>query len=221
MFNGVDKAMLENLGIINLWTYIVGVIFITLIPGPNSIFVLTSSAKHGVKEGYKASFGVFIGDATLIFLAFIGVASLVRTSPMFFSIIRYAGAAYLFYLGIRILYSAMSKIERPGSLVVKAVKEHTFRKALLLSLTNPKTIIFYVSFFVQFVSPDYPNTAVPFFILGSILEAFSMLYLSVLIFGGATLASIFRQRYSLARLSNGCIGTLFLAFGLKLAMTSS
>ncbi|WP_140918099.1 leucine efflux protein LeuE [Limnobaculum xujianqingii] len=214
--------MLENLGVINLWTYVIGVIFITLIPGPNSIFVLTSSARHGVKEGYKASFGVFLGDATLIFLAFIGVASLVRTSPLFFSIVKYAGAAYLLYLGGRILYTTL--IKREGHTVAetpKATKEHTFRKALLLSLTNPKTIIFYVSFFVQFVSPDYPNTAVPFFILGSILEAFSMLYLSVLIFGGATLASMFRQRYGLAKLSNGCIGTLFLAFGLKLALATS
>lgn len=213
--------MLENLGVINLWTYIIGVIFITLIPGPNSIFVLTSSAKHGVKEGYKASLGVFLGDATLIFLAYVGVASLVRTSPMFFSVIKYAGAAYLFYLGSRILYSSLIEKGRKTAEEIKVAKDHTFRKALLLSLTNPKTIIFYVSFFVQFVSPDYPNTAVPFFILGSILEAFSMLYLSVLIFSGATLASMLRQRYGLARLSNGCIGTLFLAFGLKLAMTSS
>lgn len=213
--------MLEDFGIINLWTYIIGVIFITLIPGPNSIFVLTSSAKHGIKEGYKASFGVFIGDATLIFLAFIGVASLVKTSPLFFSIVRYAGAAYLFYLGSRILCDVLIKREKSAvEEVPKVNKGNTFRKALLLSLTNPKTIIFYVSFFVQFVSPHYSNTAVPFFILGSILEVFSIAYLSILIFGGATLASMFKRRYSLAKLSNGCIGALFLAFGLKLALAS-
>ncbi|MDR0806114.1 MAG: leucine efflux protein LeuE [Enterobacteriaceae bacterium] len=213
--------MIENLGVINLWTYIIGVVFITLIPGPNSIFVLTSSAKQGVREGYKAAFGVFLGDATLIFLAFIGVASLVRTSPLFFSVIKYAGAAYLFYLGSKIIYTTLIKRENHAANdVPKVSREHTFRKAFLLSLTNPKTIIFYVSFFVQFVSPDYPNTAVPFFILGSILEAFSMAYLSLLIFSGATLASMLRQRHTLAKLSNGCIGTLFLAFGLKLALAS-
>ncbi|SUB82061.1 Leucine efflux protein [Pragia fontium] len=214
--------MLENFGVINLWTYIIGVTVLTLIPGPNSIFVLTSSVKHGVKEGYKASFGVFLGDAALIFLAFIGVASLVRTSPLFFDVVKYAGAAYLLYLGGRILYTTLIKKEHhPVDDMPKATKDHIFRKALLLSLTNPKTIIFYVSFFVQFVNPDYPNTAVPFFILGSILETFSMIYLSVLIFSGATLSSMFKQRYGLAKLSNGCVGALFLAFGLKLALATS
>lgn len=215
--------MFESLGVINLWTYIIGVIFITLVPGPNSLFVLTSSAKYGVKEGYKSAFGVFLGDATLIFLAFLGVASLVRTSPLFFSVVKYAGAAYLLYLGGSILYSTLigrsNKEERAVS--VGLSKTNSFRKALLLSVTNPKMIVFYVSFFVQFVDPAYPGTAMPFFILGAILETFSMVYLSVLIFSGATLAAMLKQRYSLARLSHGCIGTLFLAFGLKLALTTS
>ncbi|GKX54180.1 leucine efflux protein [Leminorella grimontii] len=215
--------MFESMGVINLWTYIIGVIFITLVPGPNSLFVLTSSAKHGVKEGYKSAFGVFLGDATLIFLAFLGVASLVRTSPLFFSVVKYAGAAYLLYLGGSILYSTLigrnNREERAAS--VGLSKANCFRKALLLSVTNPKMIIFYVSFFVQFVDPAYPGTAMPFFILGAILETFSMIYLSVLIFSGATLAAMLKQRYSLARLSHGCIGTLFLAFGLKLALTTS
>lgn len=104
--------MLENLGITNLWTYLIGVIFITLVPGPNSLFVLTSSAKYGVKNGYKAALGVFTGDAILIFLSFLGVASLVKTSPIFFSVIKYAGAAYLFYLGIKTLYSVLHKKRR-------------------------------------------------------------------------------------------------------------
>lgn len=215
--------MLESMGVINLWTYIIGVTFITLVPGPNSLFVLTSSARYGVKEGYKSAFGVFLGDATLIFLAFLGVASLVRTSPLFFSVVKYAGAAYLLYLGGSILYSTLagrrSKEEQAAS--VSLVRTNCFRKALLLSVTNPKMIIFYVSFFVQFVDPAYPGTAMPFFILGAILETFSMVYLSVLIFSGATLAAMLKQRYSLARLSHGCIGTLFLAFGLKLALTTS
>ncbi|SQI41691.1 Leucine efflux protein [Leminorella richardii] len=214
--------MLESMGVINLWTYVIGVAFITLVPGPNSLFVLTSSAKYGVKDGYKAALGVFLGDATLIFLAFLGVASLVKTSPLFFNIVRYAGAAYLLYLGATILYATLTK-RRSGekAAAIALVKTNCFRKAVLLSVTNPKMIIFYVSFFVQFVDPAYPGTAMPFFVLGAILETFSMVYLSVLIFGGATLAAALKQRYSLARLSHGCIGTLFLAFGLKLALTTS
>lgn len=125
--------------------------------------MLTSSAKYGVKDGYKAALGVFLGDATLIFLAFLGVASLVKTSPLFFNIVRYAGAAYLLYLGATILYATLTK-RRSGekAAAIALVKTNCFRKAVLLSVTNPKMIIFYVSFFVQFVDPAYPGTAMPF-----------------------------------------------------------
>ncbi|EEG83235.1 translocator protein, LysE family [Proteus penneri ATCC 35198] len=137
--------MLESIGISNIWTYLLGVIFITLVPGPNSIFVLTSSAKHGVKGGYKAALGVFTGDALLIFLAFLGVASLVKTSPVFFIIIKYAGALYLTYLGLKTLYTTFQKKnetpEQVTEVTVKA-KDGLYVKALFLSMLNPKMIIF-------------------------------------------------------------------------------
>lgn len=213
--------MLENLGITNLWTYLIGVIFITLVPGPNSLFVLTSSAKYGVKNGYKAALGVFTGDAILIFLSFLGVASLVKTSPIFFSVIKYAGAAYLFYLGIKTLYSVLHKKEGAhdvDSIILET--KGTYKKAVFLSLLNPKMIIFYVSFFIQFIDPAYPSAGVPFFILGVILETCSMIYLSLLIFGAVAVTNMVKHNKKLSKLSNSCIGAVFLMFGAKLALTA-
>ncbi len=215
--------MLESIGISNIWTYLLGVIFITLVPGPNSIFVLTSSAKHGVKGGYKAALGVFTGDALLIFLAFLGVASLVKTSPVFFIVIKYAGALYLTYLGLKTLYATFhKKKEQPEQVAVEVVKAKNglYIKALFLSLLNPKMIIFYVSFFIQFIDPKYENAGVPFFVLGVILEICSMLYLSVLIFGGVAITNKVKHNKLLASLSNSCIGAVFLLFGAKLALTA-
>ena len=213
--------MLENFGITNLWTYLIGVIFITLVPGPNSLFVLTSSAKYGVKNGYKAALGVFTGDALLIFLSFLGVASLVKTSPLFFSVIKYAGAAYLFYLGIKTLYSVLHKKE-PISDVDAIILETkgTYKKAVFLSLLNPKMIIFYVSFFIQFINPAYPAAGIPFFILGVILEVCSMFYLSMLIFGAVAVTNMVKHNKALSKFSNSCIGAVFLMFGAKLALTA-
>ncbi|MCW9688516.1 leucine efflux protein LeuE [Proteus terrae] len=217
--------MLESIGISNIWTYLLGVIFITLVPGPNSIFVLTSSAKHGVKGGYKAALGVFTGDALLIFLAFLGVASLVKTSPVFFIVIKYAGALYLTYLGLKTLYTTFQKKketpEQVAEVTVKAkAKDGLYVKALFLSMLNPKMIIFYVSFFIQFIDPKYENAGVPFFVLGAILETCSMLYLSVLIFGGVAITNKVKHNKRLASLSNSCIGAVFLLFGAKLALTA-
>lgn len=213
--------MLENLGVTNLWTYLIGVIFITLVPGPNSLFVLTSSAKYGIKNGYKAALGVFTGDAILIFLSFLGVASLVKTSPMFFSVIKYAGAAYLFYLGMKTLYSVFDKKQSQSEVdtIVIATKG-TYQKAVFLSLLNPKMIIFYVSFFIQFINPAYPSAGIPFFVLGVILEVCSMIYLSMLIFGAVAVTNMVKHNKKLSSLSNSCIGAVFLMFGAKLAMTA-
>jgi leucine efflux protein len=95
-----------------------------------------------------------------------------------------------------------------------------FHVALAISLMNPKAILFYVSFFIQFVSPDYAHPALSFFILGGVVQVFSMLYLSALIHGGTLLADTFRRKHALAATSTGGVGALFIGFGAKLAGSS-
>jgi len=90
---------------------------------------------------------------------------------------------------------------------------------LLISLMNPKAILFFVSFFIQFVSPDYPHPGLSFLILGVIVQLASAAYLSVLIFGGTRLAAIFRRRRRLSATATGGVGALFIGFGIKLADT--
>lgn len=83
--------MFAEFGVLNYLTYLVGAIFIILVPGPNTFFVLKTGVAHGVKKGYLAAAGVFIGDAILMFLAFAGVATLIKTTPVLFNIVRYLG----------------------------------------------------------------------------------------------------------------------------------
>ncbi|ELM3657268.1 leucine efflux protein LeuE [Edwardsiella piscicida] len=212
--------MLESFGVLNIWTYVLGAIFIILVPGPNTLFVLKTGITGGIREGYKAASAVLIGDGVLIFLAYLGIASLIRSSPFLFNLIKMLGALYLLYLGIKILYSALRHTPRQASEEHVEVS-HTFRKALTLSLTNPKSILFYVSFFVQFIDLNYAHTGLSFLILATILECISISYMTFLIFSGAALAHFLGQKQRLARLGNSMVGLMFLGFASKLATATA
>lgn len=207
-------------GITDITTFILGTIFIVLLPGPNSLYVMTVASRWGIGAGYRGACGIFVGDTILMILAATGVASLLQTTPAFFMALKYAGAAYLAWLGVGLLGSSL-KIWRgtgeTGATQMPPDASAPFRTALVISLMNPKAILFFVSFFIQFVSPDYTHPELSFLILGVIVQVCSALYLSALIFGGAHLAMQFRRRRKLAATATGGVGGLFIGFGAKLA----
>ncbi|KVT04518.1 leucine efflux protein [Burkholderia sp. MSMB1078WGS] len=217
------------LGITDIWTYVFGVIFIILLPGPNSMYVLSLAAQRGVKAGYRAACGVFVGDTVLMVLSAAGVASLLKANPLLFSVVKYGGAAYLLYIGTGMLRSAWSKlrarsddapIEAPQADDGERSFDRPLRKALIVSLLNPKAILFFISFFIQFVDPAFPHPALSFVVLGAIAQCASFLYLSTLIFAGARLAEHFRRRRKLAAGAASSVGGLFIGFSVKLALAT-
>lgn len=211
-------------GVTDLATFVLGTIFIVLLPGPNSLYVMTVASRWGVAAGYRGACGIFLGDTVLMILAASGVASLLQTTPALFGVIKYVGAAYLTWLGIGLLHAAVTTwrawpvADTAAPAPVDASRP--FRTALLISLMNPKAILFFVSFFIQFVAPDYPHPALSFLILGIVVQICSALYLSALIFGGVRLADLFRRRRRLAATATGGVGGLFIGFGIKLAGAS-
>lgn len=215
--------MFENLGVLNFWTYLAGLVLIIIVPGPNSLYVLKTSASSGTRFGYRAALGVFTGDGILIFLSFIGVASVIKASPTLFMIVRYLGAAYLLYLGCKILYSTFmhKNSNQDGTDTISIKTENHFTRALVLSLTNPKAILFYISFFIQFVDFNYSHAWVPYLVLATILELVSFLYLSLLIFSGYLIARFLREKQLLAKLGNCTVGAFFMGFAAKLAIFSN
>ncbi len=212
-------------GVTDLWTYVIGAFGIILLPGPNSLFVLSVATARGVKAGYQGACGVFVGDTILLTLTALGAASLLRSNPALFMVVKYAGAAYLAWLGGSLVWSAIQKWRDADTPVAQAAEApanlaHPFKRALVISLLNPKAILFLLSFFVQFIDPTYETPAVPFLILSTIVMAFSALYLSALIFAGARLAQVFRARKRLSGGLSSAVGGLFLWFGAKLATAS-
>ncbi len=212
-------------GVTDLWTYVLGAFGIILLPGPNSLYVLSVATARGVRAGYQGAFGVFLGDTILLLLTALGAASLLRSNPSFFLVVKYLGAAYLAWVGVNLIWASFQKLRSAqpvASLTAEAPvnMQQPFKRALVISLLNPKAILFLLSFFVQFIDPGYDTPAVPFLILSAIIMVFSALYLSALIFLGARLADAFRARKRLsASLSSG-VGGLFLWFGTKLATAS-
>ncbi len=213
--------MLAQYGVINLWTYVAGVVFIILLPGPNSLFVLATGASRGVRAGYRAALGVFLGDSILMALTAAGAASVLRLLPMVFLALKVAGALYLCYLAFHLLRAALRPQTAHQTSVSASESGGRFRRGLMLSLLNPKAILFLLSFFVQFVDTRYAHPAISFFILAVILQACSVLYLSILIFGGTRLAAFFRQRQGLARVGSAIVGLLFLWFAVLMVFEES
>ncbi|MGH8791188.1 MAG: leucine efflux protein LeuE [Stackebrandtia sp.] len=211
-------------GVTDIWTYVIAVVLIILLPGPNSLYVLSVSARKGVRSGYQAAVAVLCGDGALMVASAAGVASLLRTSPTLFSIVKYAGAAYLAYLGWGLLRAALRTWRRrrdasdakPQPAPAPGV-ERPFRHALIASLLNPKAILFFVAFFVQFVDPAYPYPVLSFLVLGTIAQVCSIVYLSTLIFSGNALANAFRARRRLAAAGTGAVGAVMVGFAAKLA----
>lgn len=212
------------LGITDPWTYLIGTIFIILLPGPNSLYVLSAAGQRGVRAGFAGALGVFVGDAILMLAAAGGAAGVLKAWPLLFTVLKYSGGAYLAWIGVQMLIGAWKSFFAPAqpeaaadAAPVRVDAKSPFRRALSISLMNPKAILFFLSFFVQFVDPAYPYPALTFAALGAILQVCSMTYLTVLILAGSHLAAAFRARRRLASVATGGVGAMFVGFGAKLA----
>lgn len=209
-------------GITDVMTYTLGSIGIVLVPGPNSLFVLTTATVKGVKLGYRAACGVLFGDTVLIILTSLGAVGVLKAFPWLFAVLKYAGAAYLAYLGFQLLHGAYQMWRNPKVKQAELVLDDRdpFGKAMLISLLNPKALVFLLSFFVQFVDPTYEYPLLSFSILGAIVLSMSVVYFTVLIFVGTRLSVCLKQQRTLNAIVAGSVGALFIGFGAKLAMTS-
>ena len=208
-------------GIVDIVTYIIGAIIIVLLPGPNSMYVATIAGRQGTLAGFKGALGIFFGDLTLMFLSVAGVASLIQTTPVLFTLLKYAGGFYLIYLGFGLLRSLWIKSEQHTDTVVTSKNaKNPFRVAFTISLLNPKAILFFVSFFIQFVDPNYENPLISFLILGAIVQLCSQVYLAILIMMTLYFKTLLSEGGRLSGLAKGLAGSLFMGYGIKLALST-
>ena len=208
-------------GIINPLSYLIGTIILIIMPGPNSMFCLSVAAQHGARKAYRAICGVLLGDSVLILLTVLGAGTALKLYPALFHAMKLVGGLYLVYIGFGLLRGALLKWFVPPPVVAAGLPPtppaaHTFKRALLLSLTNPKAILFLLSFFVQFVDPAYPHPALSFLLLALVMQTVSFSYLTLLVFAGHRLANLFRRHRRVTTACTAATGLIFIGFAVSM-----
>jgi leucine efflux protein len=188
---------------------------VVLAPGPGSVFVAKTAASFCVREGFMALLGIMVGDACLILLSLLGLSALFLAHPSLFYIIRLAGAGYLVFLGIQLIF-ARSKSKED----VMPAHGSSFRQAVSITLLNPKAVFFFMAFFPVFIRSAENGLVAAYAAMTLIFMIISAAYLFSLIHASSKLALAFQQNRQLQLVARKLCGCIFIGFGLKVALVS-
>ncbi|RYX95367.1 MAG: lysine transporter LysE [Comamonadaceae bacterium] len=201
-------------GISDYGAFVAAIIIFLAIPGPGNLALITSTSKGGRLGGLAATFGVIAGDQVLMWLAVAGVATLLATYPTAFHAVQWTGAAYLAWLGFKML------LAKPGDKPVLNIRpHHYFQQAAVITLLNPKAIVFYMAFFPLFVDPAHHQGMLTFGVMAATVAVLTFLYGL-----GATLLTYYlaerlRANPAIGRGLEKLAGVFLIGFGVKLALT--
>ena len=199
-------------GVIDYGAFIAAVILFLLVPGPGNLALLTSTSKGGVRGGLAATLGVILGDQVLMWLAVAGVAALLSASPAVFHGVQWLGAAYLAWLGGRMLFS------RSGAAPILDFKPYQFlRQSMMITLLNPKAIVFYMAFFPLFVDPARNEGILTFAIMAATIAVLTFAYGLIAVLLTHFLAERLRANPAVSRFLTRAAGVFLIGFGVKLA----
>ena len=202
------------LGVSDYGAFVVAIIVFLAIPGPGNLALLTATAKGGVRAGMAATLGVIAGDQALLWMAVAGVAALLLTNPGVFHTVQWVGSIYLVWLGAKLLSA------KPGDAPVLELKPHHYlRQAFVITLFNPKAIVFYMAFFPLFVDPTVHQGWVTFAVMAATIAALTFVYGLVVVVLAHFLAARVRASVVASTLLNKIAGLLLIGFGLKLALS--
>jgi leucine efflux protein len=200
-------------GVADYWAFVVAVIVFLAIPGVGNLAIITSTSKGRIAGGLAATAGVIVADQILMWLAVAGVAAILTAHPTLFGFIQYAGALYLAYLGVRMM------LARPGDAPVLDMKPRRFfQQAMLITLLNPKAIVFYMAFFPLFVDPARHRGFVTFGAMALTIAVLTFLYCVVVISLVHFAAERMRSSPRVGVWLNRIAGTMLVGFGVKLAL---
>ena len=201
-------------GVADYGAFVIAIIVFLLIPGPGNLALITSTSKGGISGGLGATFGVIAGDQVLLWAAVAGVSAVMTAYPTAFHIVQWVGAVYLTWLGIKLL---MAKAGDAPILQIKP--RHYFRQALLITLLNPKAIVFYMAFFPLFVDPALHQGLKTFAVMAATIAGLTFLYGLTSVLITYFLAERIRANPKISGFLNKAAGVFLIGFGLKLAMS--
>ena len=201
-------------GVADYGAFIVATLVFLAIPGPGNLALITSTGKGGIAGGMGATLGVMAGDQMLLWAAVAGVSALMAAYPAAFHAVQWLGALYLAWLGLKML------LAKPGAAPILQIKpHHYFRQALLITLLNPKAIVFYLAFFPLFVDPARHQGLKTFGVMAATIAALTFLYGVVAVLLTWKLAARIRANPKISAMLEKAAGMFLIAFGIKLALS--
>ena len=200
------------LGIADYGAFCAAILLFLALPGPGTFALLNSTAKGGFRAGAAATLGVIVGDQVLLWLAVAGVAALLAAQPLLFQAVQYLGAAYLVWIGLKLVFA------RPGGAAspIRIEPRHYARQAFLITLLNPKAIVFYMAFFPLFIDPAAHRGAVTFAAMATTIAVITAVYCLLLCAFADVVSAKVKANCTLARGLEKLAGVFLVGFGIRL-----
>ena len=199
-----------------LLAFMAVVVGLFLTPGPAVLLVLARGTSSGRAVGIATGLGIALGDLIHTLFATVGLSAVLMTSALAFNIVKYAGAAYLVYLGIKALLEKSGALSVPEAQRVRPAQ--AFRQAILTEVLNPKTALFFLAFLPQFVRPANGAVAWQLFELGGVEVAMSIVYTALIACAAGAVGRWLIRHPGIGRWHGKVIGTIYVGLGLRLAV---
>ncbi|MDY7540292.1 LysE family translocator [Undibacterium sp. RTI2.1] len=207
----------------DLALFIVSGLLLNLVPGPDSLLIMTRSASQGWRAGSAAALGIGTGTFVHIFAAAMGLSAVLASSAAAFMIVKLIGAAYLLYVGVGLLLAksvTASELDTPVTKSPDLGYKTIFQQGFLTNVLNPKVAVFFLAFVPQFIAASASNKALAFIVLGCIFNFNGMLWCHFLAVSTALASQRVRVNKTVSAWLNRLIGAMFVSFGIKLALSS-
>ena len=206
-------------GIHDLPLFIISGLLLNIMPGPDSLLIMTRSATQGWRAGVAASLGIGAGTLVHIFAAALGLSALLSTSATAFTVVKLVGAAYILTMAVGLLRSRKATRETTAPALPALPYRKIFAQGFLTNVLNPKVALFFLAFVPQFIHADAPNKALAFVVLGCIFNFNGMLWCSALALTTAKASERIKLNPTVSLWLNRATGGLFVWLGVKLALS--
>jgi threonine/homoserine/homoserine lactone efflux protein len=206
-------------GIHDLPLFVISGLLLNIMPGPDSLLIMTRSATQGWRAGVAASLGIGTGTLVHIFAAALGLSAVLSTSATAFTVVKLVGAAYILYMAVGLLRARRQDAAAPAPALAPLPYRNIFAQGFLTNVLNPKVALFFLAFVPQFISLDAPNKALSFIVLGTIFNVNAMLWCCFLALSTAKASERLKLNPTVSLWLNRATGGLFVWLGVKLALS--
>ncbi|RKU00922.1 lysine transporter LysE [Burkholderia sp. Nafp2/4-1b] len=208
------------LGITDFGFFVLAVFLLNVTPGPDTAYIVGRSVAQGRGAGLMSALGISAGCCVHALACAFGLTALLAASAAAFTVIKLVGAAYLIYLGVRMLLTTQAAAPAGGeaarATAAKPLRQ-LFMQGFWTNVLNPKVVLFFVSFFPQFVSPDSPRKALAFLALGSVFVVMSTIWTCIVAWVAGSVTQRFSGKPGVKKWLDRTVGSAFVGLGLRLA----